>query len=442
MVDDGRGTGMGVGQVGETTGRHLVMFATDGVKDGMKALGELGVEPVRASAMGEDADREAPILFDKLGVAVVDAPPEQLMAAAGGPSDSGPILAIEPERVVYALETEPALRPWEAQDGVGGGRSADYLRGYRDAVLHLTGDLGAPAAAAEAGPAAGPIDETQTTWGLQAVKAMNSCYTGKGIRVAVLDTGFDMTHPDFAGRTLQSRSFIPGQQAQDGHGHGTHCIGTAAGSRCPATRPRYGVAVDAEIYAGKVLSNSGSGTDSQILGGINWAIQNRCVVISMSLGAPSSVGQRPSAIFEHVASRAASAGSLIIAAAGNDSARPNRVSPVSHPANCPSILAVAAVNSSLGIAPFSNRGINPGGGQIDLAGPGVDVYSSWPMPRRYRRLQGTSMATPHAAGVAALHAEADPAARGMALASRLASSAQRLTALASADVGAGLVQAP
>lgn len=210
----------------------------------------------------------------------------------------------------------------------------------------------------------------------------------------------------------------------------------------PARGPRYGVAHDAEIYAGKVLSNAGSGSDSQILGGINWAVQDKCVVISMSLGAGTRPGQSYSRVFEAVAARAQRAGTLIVAAAGNESNRPGEVNPVGHPANCPSIMAVAALDSALGVARFSNRGINPDGGQVDIAAPGVDVYSSYPLPTRYRRLNGTSMATPHVAGVAALFAEANPGARGAALGQLLTTRARRLTSLSSADVGAGLVQAP
>ena len=307
-------------------------------------------------------------------------------------------------------------------------------------MLHLTGrGRRRPARRVEAAIAA--VDEAQATWGLQATKVVYSCRSGKGIRVAVLDTGFDLQHPDFAGRTVTSQSFVTGQQVQDGHGHGTHCIGTALGAKCPPARPRYGVAYEAEIFAGKVLSNAGSGTDTGILAGIDWAIQNKCAVISMSLGAGTQPGQPFSQVFERVAKRAQDQGSLIIAAAGNDSQRPVSFRPVSHPANCPSIMAVAAMDVQGAVARFSNRGINPNGGQIDIAGPGVDVHSSWPLPTRHRRISGTSMATPHVAGIAALYAEADPAARGAALARALTGGALRLT-LPSSDVGAGMVQAP
>ena len=102
-------------------------------------------------------------------------------------------------------------------------------------------------------------------------------------------------------------------------------------------------------------------------------------------------------------------------------------------------MAVAAVDSGLRIAPFSARSLPGVGGQVDLAGPGVGVYSSWPMPTRYRSISGTSMATPHAAGVAALWAEATGR-RGLELWATLDQDSRRLE-LASVDVGAGLVQA-
>jgi subtilisin family serine protease len=418
-----------------TTGRTLVLFEEGAAADGLQAV----QEATGVAAAGAE-------YFETLGVAVYDSPPEQV-ATAGG---SAAVLAVEPERIVYALEIAPPLAnghatlpapiappPTMAAPPPAGGRSAEYLRGYRDAVLHLTeGD--APAASEVALAA---VDESQATWGLQATKVVNCCRTGRGIRVAVLDTGFDLQHPDFAGRSITTRSFIAGEEVQDGHGHGTHCIGTALGPKCPGTKPRYGIAYESEIFAGKVLSNAGSGGDAGILAGIEWAIQNGCAVVSMSLGAATRPGQPFSQVFERVARRAQEQGTLIVAAAGNESRRPNTINPVGHPANCPSIMAVGALDSQGAIAPFSNRGINPDGGQVDIAGPGVDVHSSWPMPTRTRRISGTSMATPHVAGIAALHAEADATARGAALGRLLTGGAQRLS-LSSSDVGAGMVQAP
>ena len=98
----------------------------------------------------------------------------------------------------------------------------------------------------------------------------------------MLDTGLFLAHPDFIGRSVVSRSFIPGVvSANDGHGHGTHCTGTACGAFKPAVGPRYGIAHKANIFIAKVLSDQGSGVDGGILAGIDWAIANKCHVISM-----------------------------------------------------------------------------------------------------------------------------------------------------------------
>jgi subtilisin family serine protease len=440
---------------GGTTGRSLVLFEEDGAEAGLQAVQEaIGFEVATATG-DESMPAQGGVFFESLGVAVVDAPPDQVVQAGVSAAGAGAILAVEPERIVYAMEArqyappsngharlpEAPLAPMPATAAPleAGGRSAEYLRGYREAVLHLTDAVGAEAAVAEAIVAA--VDESQATWGLQVTKVVNCCRTGRGIRVAVLDTGFDEQHPDYAGRTITTRSFIAGEAAQDGHGHGTHCIGSALGAKCPGVRPRYGIAYESEIYAGKVLSNAGSGSDTGILAGIEWAVQNKCAVISMSLGAATRPGQKFSQVYERVARRAQQKGTLIIAAAGNESRRPGVVNPVGHPANCPSIMAVAAMDVQGAVARFSNRGINPDGGQIDIAGPGVDVHSSWPVPTRYRRISGTSMATPHVAGIAALYAEADRSARGAALGRLLTANAQRLQ-LSSQDVGAGMVQAP
>ncbi len=381
------------------TGRSLVLFAQDAADAGVQAVNDA----IDAMPSVE--------VFALLGVAVVDAPPDRIASAQATEA----VLAIEPERFVGLFDL-----------------SSDYLRGYRDAVDHLT-EIGVTQPE--------PEPDEGSTWGLQAVRVPESAHSGAGVRVAVLDTGFDLTHPDFAGREPVTRSFIDGEAVQDGNGHGTHCIGTALGPLAPEDGPRYGIAHEGEIFAGKVLSNAGSGSDTQILAGIEWAVEQGCAVVSMSLGAPVAPGQAYSQVFERAARRAQDAGTLIVAAAGNESNRPASIKPVGHPANCPSILAVAALDPNLRVASFSNRGLNPDGGQVDVAGPGVDVYSSWPMPTRYRTISGTSMATPHAAGVAAQLAEANPEARGAALGRLLVATARRLD-VSSADVGSGIVQAP
>ena len=319
--------------------------------------------------------------------------------------------------------------------GRSGGLSYEYLRGYRDAVNHLR-DL----ALTKQGQTPAVLSELETTWGLQATKVVDSPFSGGGIKVAVLDTGLDLNHPDFADRKITSKEFVGDGSVRDGNGHGTHCIGTAMGAFNPSILPRYGIAYNAEIFVGKVLSDRGSGSDRTILAGMEWAIANGCQIISMSLGARVFPGQSYSRIFENVGRRALRNGTLIIAAAGNDSDRPRRIQPVSHPANCPSIMAVGALDSLLEVAPFSNGGLNNQGGQIDIAAPGVNVYSSYPMPTRYRRLSGTSMATPHVAGIAALYGEATGA-TDRALWTILVQNALRLN-LPSFDVGAGLAIAP
>jgi subtilisin family serine protease len=392
----------------ETTGRYLVLLEDRSVAAGAREMNR--VAGISTASSADSATREElaaadGVIFQDLGIAVVDATPDQVARLSEAAAAPGPISVVEAERVVQA---------------------------------YTTTDTGTDLAAAPA------VDESVFTWGLQAVGANLSTVTGKAVRVAVLDTGFTVAHPDFAGRTVVTQSFITGETVDDAHGHGTHCIGSATGPRQPAGGgPGYGVAFEAEIYAGKVLSNSGFGSDSGILAGIEWAIANGCAVISMSLGAAVRPGTPHSQIFEQAATRAMDKGTLIVAAAGNESKRPGRVNPVGHPANCPSILSVGAIDVQRAIASFSCGTVDTIG-QVDLVGPGVDVYSSWNKEDgglgMRKRISGTSMATPHVAGVAALIAE-KYGSRGWELWARLSQSARRL-GLPSTDVGAGLAQSP
>lgn len=160
----------------------------------------------------------------------------------------------------------------------------------------------------------------------------------------------------------------------------------------------------------------------------------------MSFGAPVDPGELFPQTYEQVAQRALQKGTLMVAAAGNESRRPGFVAAVDRPANCPSILAVAAVDRAMATAWFSCGAINGQGGEIDIAAPGVDVLSAVPNGGLALK-SGTSMATPHVAGTAALIAQAHPEASATDLSNRLRSGASPLSQGAD-EIGAGLLQAP
>ena len=384
-------------------------------------LGDAQSRCVRRRPAPQSVASGETIVFDEIGVAVVPAEPDQRQALTRTAAESPNVLAMERSGCLRIRSASP-----------------EYLRGYRDGVSSLVSTALGETPGRSGGAGITAVDETRATWGCRrsAPWSRRSRVPACGSASSTL-ASTRRTRP--RGRIAKTESFIAGE-LEDGHGHGTHCIGTAFGPKDPQTLPRYGVAYDAEVFAGKVLSDAGSGADRGILAGINWGISEGCRVISMSLGAPTQVGDTFSRVYEAVAQRAMRKGTMIVAAAGNESNRPTTIAPVGHPANCPSILAVAAIDSAMQVARFSCAGLNPEGGQVDIAAPGVDVYSSWP-DDSYRRLNGTSMATPHVAGVVALLAEANPKATVAELKDLLITSALRLP-LASTDVGAGLVQAP
>ncbi len=399
------------------TGRFLVTFKEGAATESMSAFSGKGMRVANAMDFSNQevnfasvGDADA-VVFPEIGVALLggDSAQARGMTAASELASDSPFETIEPEYFVFSDAST---------DG-----SSQYLRGFLRAAETISRDL-AGHAFQEAEDQADVL-ALGATWGLVACKVPSSTRSGGGIKVAVLDTGMDLGHPDFAGRAIQTATFV-GQPVQDLHSHGTHCIGTSCGPFAPpGSTPRYGIAFRASIFAGKVLSNSGSSVGASVLNGMNWAIANRCQVISMSLGSQSGV----QAAYTAAGQAALSNGLLIIAAAGNAGSQTGA------PANSPTIMSVASLDGNLTPSSFSNFG------KVEIAAPGRDVFSSVPRPTRYGTKSGTSMATPHVAGCAALWAETSPSLRGMALWNKLRATAKPLPFPAT-RVGAGLVQAP
>jgi subtilisin family serine protease len=233
-------------------------------------------------------------------------------------------------------------------------------------------------------------------------------FDGTGVDVAVLDTGIDKTHPDLAGKVVAELNFTDAPSVTDVFGHGTHVAGTVAGTGVGSGGARKGVAPGAELLNGKVLNDFGSGLESWIIDGMEWAADNGAEVISMSLQGGFSDGTDPMA--QAVNDITATRGVLFTIAAGNVGFFGEQS--VTTPGTASSALTVGAVSKSDVLADFSGRGPRLGDFAVkpDVTAPGVDIIA----PRAagstigpivdeiYMMLSGTSMATPHAAGAAAI----------------------------------------
>ncbi len=231
-----------------------------------------------------------------------------------------------------------------------------------------------------------------------------------GIKVAVLDTGI-ANHPDLSGRVILSKDFTGSPVgAGDQHGHGTHVAGTIAANANNGVGV-VGVAYNASLINAKVLGDGGSGSFSSVADGIVWAADNGAKVISMSLGANLDC---PS-IIQDAVTYAWNKGALIVAAAGNDGANDAHT-----PANCTNAIPVGSTNQSDGRSTFSNYGP-----AVPIAAPGESILSTT-NSGGYVSWSGTSMATPHAAGVAALIWASSYGTSNQAVKNRLFSTADRI----------------
>ncbi len=325
--------------------------------------------------------------------------------------------------------------------------------------LKLIEPVGAP----ELTPAA-----TGNTWGIEAVRAHTSPFTGAGVVVAVLDTGINPNHIAFQGVQLVRRNFTQDPD-DDQNGHGTHCAGTIFGRDVNGLR--IGVARGVtKALIGKVLG-SGGGSSATLANAINWAYENGANVISMSLGIdfPGFVAELISqglpaeaatsiALEQYRAnvnlfssltlllaqSNAFAQAAVIVAASGNESERPRYEIAVAPPAAGDGMISVGALQKStagnLSVASFSNT-------QCNLCGPGVRVTSAWiDNNSALQTISGTSMATPHVAGCAALWAEQQKQLTGVLtnenLAAKTLASAIFIPGASFEDIGNGMVQTP
>lgn len=246
---------------------------------------------------------------------------------------------------------------------------------------------------------------------------------GRGASVFVVDTGVDYNHPEISNCFEQNKGYnfvSPGSQPMDDHYHGTHVAGTVAGEKT-------GVAPQAALYAGKVLDRNGSGSTTDIIRAIDYGIKQDFDIITMSLGSPMY-----SYALNNICKEAYRKGVIVYAAAGNECFGPE------YPASCDGVISVAAVDSENKHAEFSNIHKT-----VDISAPGVNIYSIAPK-NSYKLLSGTSMATPHGAGVAALACSVKNSINGKEFEDALKHTAKELGAgeyQQGEKYGAGLMQA-
>lgn len=266
----------------------------------------------------------------------------------------------------------------------------------------------------------------ETPWGIARVAAPQAWATSKGagVKLVVIDTGIERAHPDLAPRLKGGWNAITKtDDYNDDNGHGTHCAGTIAA--VDDQQGVVGVAPEVDLYGVKVLDAGGSGTFDDVIAGMQWAVDNKMQVASMSLGA-----SRGNQALEDAVKAMKAAGVTLIAAAGNSGGA------VGFPGGYEDAVGIAASDSKDNLARFSSRGP-----EVDLIAPGVAVKSTY-VGGTYSSLSGTSMATPHVSGLAALYLARNPSAGPDAVRAALVAASVKLPNVIAEGQGAGLPLAP
>ncbi|MFH9004035.1 S8 family peptidase [Streptomyces afghaniensis] len=249
-----------------------------------------------------------------------------------------------------------------------------------------------------------------------APKAWAAGYDGKGVKIAVLDTGVDATHPDLKGQVIGAKNFTTSPDTTDKVGHGTHVASIAAGTGAKSGGKYKGVAPGAKIINGKVLDDGGFGSDSEVLAGIEWAAAEGADVVNMSLGGGDTPAIDP--LEAAVNKLSEEKGILFAIAAGNEGDFGEQT--IGSPGSAEAALTVGAVDDKDVLADFSSRGPGMDGAlKPDVTAPGVDITAAsapgnqiaaevGEKPAGYMTISGTSMATPHVAGAAAILKQQHP----------------------------------
>ncbi|WP_131741728.1 S8 family serine peptidase [Actinomadura roseirufa] len=363
------------------------------------------------------ADRLDPRLFDLLELersGYSDQKTNRLPVIAVGPRTG----AVAPQGATrrrqlgsvsaQALEVDKAQATRFWADAAGTQRTAlahGYTKLWLDGRVKASLDTSVPAVGAPAAWEAG--------------------LTGKGVKLAVLDTGADLDHPDLKDQVEKARSFVPNSPPDDRVGHGTHVASIAAGTGAASDGKYRGVAPGARLLIGKVLDDYGTGYDSTIIAGMEWAAAEGAKVANMSLGGCSSFGK--DLLSQAVDQISETSGTLFVTSAGNVGWCSPRFMGVGSPGAADKALTVANVDHRNGFvdAPSSVHGPRVGDYAIkpDIAAPGSAITAAAP-GGGYQTMTGTSMASPHVAGAAAILAQQHPDWTGQQLAETLRTTAR------------------
>jgi subtilisin family serine protease len=399
-------------------GREHTHFATSGTGDQLLVVPNDAWGALNAGRLDRRLFDVAALLRDGYGDAGRSDLPLIVRGGPGAMSTAG-------ATVTQVLSTVDAAAVLAPKDSV-----ADFWTANRDASRIWLDGLRRPS-----------LDRSVRQIGAPA--AWRKGFTGADVTVAVLDTGIDDTHPDFRRRLAGTRNFTADPDIHDLVGHGTHVASTIAGSGRASNGRFTGVAPDARLLIGKVCTGGGC-PESAILAGMEWAAASGAKVVNLSLGGPDTADDDP---LEVAVNRLSAAhGTLFVVAAGNDGGYGAET--VSSPASADAALAVGAVDGEDVLAGFSGRGprVHDAALKPEILAPGVEITAArsrfstlGKRGERYAELSGTSMATPHVAGAAAILAGAHPDWPGARLKAALMASAQPLDSVGGYEQGAGRV---